>query len=341
MEAQQTDREILRNCRKIVLDTMTAVRCQLRSDALPALRRLIENDRQAVEDATKAVDQAAEDLMIAGFEKPRFRELLGGDFVVFSEERGVGVVGEDGAFRRIPRGQAAPRTRFVIIVDPIDGSEFAVSLQGAWCLLAVYDRGPKYQDPDGSGSGGETVAAVAGDILLDRLYWATREGPAEILDFATHSWHELHGSDEPMTSVAGCRLNVLTTKVQRFQAFAQQCALMDALGTEGRINLAWGSNLVIQVAAGFADVALECARGFALYDILPGWFIAERAGLTILDLDHHAISTRDLPIHRVLEAYLTPDRTERDEKINALRRKFVVAQSRALAHAVLDKLNRA
>ena len=37
-----------------------------------------------------------------------------------------------------------------------------------------------------------TIAAVAGDIFLDRLYWAG-SGVAECIDFATHSWFKLDG----------------------------------------------------------------------------------------------------------------------------------------------------
>jgi hypothetical protein len=47
--------------------------------------------------------------------------------------------------------------------------------------------------------------------------------------------------------------------------------LLDALReADGRVNLSWGSNTIIQVTAGYADVAIEFAKGFATYDILPG-----------------------------------------------------------------------
>jgi fructose-1,6-bisphosphatase/inositol monophosphatase family enzyme len=51
----------------------------------------------------------------------------------------------------------------------------------------------------------------------------------------------------------------------------------------------------LQVAAGYADVAIESAKGFAPYDILPGLYIGLKTGLTILDLDGNPLtSKRDL-----------------------------------------------
>jgi fructose-1,6-bisphosphatase/inositol monophosphatase family enzyme len=53
----------------------------------------------------------------------------------------------------------------VVFIDPINGREFIESLQGGWFLISVYDRRAE-----------EVVCAVAGDIFLDRLYWASRSG---------------------------------------------------------------------------------------------------------------------------------------------------------------------
>lgn len=39
---------------------------------------------------------------------------------------------------------------------------------------------------------------------------------------------------------------------------------------DGRVNLSLGSSIIIQVAAGNAEVAIEFAEGFPTYDILPG-----------------------------------------------------------------------
>lgn len=75
-------------------------------------------------------------------------------------------------------------------------------------------------------------------------------------------------------------MNFLTTKVSRYRSLASQKKLLDAIEeNDGRIDLSWGSNLIIQVAAGYADAPVEFTKGFATYDLLPGLF----TGLTILD----------------------------------------------------------
>ena len=92
---------------------------------------------------------------------------------------------------------------------------------------------------------------------------------------------------------------MLTTKVERYRALADQTALMNALHTaDARVNLSWGSNTIIQVAAGYADVAVEFAKGFAPYDILPGLYIGLKTGLTIVDLSGNPITSKlDLGEH--------------------------------------------
>ena len=80
-----------------------------------------------------------------------------------------------------------------------------------------------------TGGPNEVIAAVAGDIFLDRIYWASKSGYPEGLDFITHSWFRLDGGPTPKTSLQGARINVLTTKVDRYRALAEQTALMDAL----------------------------------------------------------------------------------------------------------------
>jgi len=162
---------------------------------------------------------------------------------VFSEELGI---------QTFPEGASEAEADLVVFVDPIDGTEFVEALQGGWSLIAVYDRREN-----------DVIAAVAGDIFLDRIYWASRSGYAECLDFITHSWFRLDGGAQPKSCLAGARVNVLTTKVDRYRALSEQTALMDAIRVQdGRVNLSWGSNTIIQVAAGYADVAIEFARGF-------------------------------------------------------------------------------
>ena len=231
---------MLRYCRQVVMQTMNHVRSRLREENLPCLRRHVEEPavRKSELNPTKAIDQEAEDLIVGELQR-KFAKLPGiRAYTVFSEELGI---------KTFPEGQREADADIVVFVDPIDGTEFAEALQGGWTLLAVYDR-----------RSDEVIAAVAGDIFLDRVYWASKTGYTESLDFITHCWFRLDGGSSPKTSLAGARVNVLTTKVDRYRALSEQTALLNAIReADGRVNLSWGSNTIIQVAAGYADVAIE------------------------------------------------------------------------------------
>jgi len=128
-------------------------------------------------------------------------------------------------------------------------------------------------------------------------------------------------------------VNVLTTKVDRYQALAEQTALMDAIREQdGRVNLSWGSNTIIQVAAGYADVAIEFAKGFATYDILPGLYIGLTTGLTILDLNGNPITSK-LDLDGIFAAF-------RKDAKHPKRTPFVAAKNPALAEQVIRLLKR-
>ena len=310
------DADILRYCRQIVLKAMDNVRASMRGSFRLSMKQVVDNPdtTKAVLNQTKAIDKATEDLIIASLQK-KFRKLPGiKGFTVFSEELGI---------RTYPEEVDEADADLVIFIDPIDGTEFVETLQGGWCLMAVYDRNL-----------GEVVVAVAGDIFLDRLYWASKTGEVEALDFITHSWFRLDGGPRPKTDLTEARVNVLTTKVGRFQSVAGQKRLLAALKEHnGRINLSWGSNTIIQVAAGYADVALEFTKGFATYDVLPGLFIAEKAGLIILDLNGQRITTRSaIYIEEIFETYRANPKKPK-------RLPFVVAKDPGLAQQVVALLD--
>jgi len=261
---------------------------------------------------TKGIDADIEDLLISGLLR-KLPKMIGVDsLAIFSEERGISC---------LPEGSDPDQAAWVAFVDPVDGTEFVEHLQGGWCLLALYNRADN-----------RVEVAVAGDAFLNRLYWASRSGPPEGLDFVTHSWFKLDGGPAPRKKVAGCRINILTTKVDRFLAVSNQRRLLDKLACEdGRINLAWGSNAIIQVAAGYADAAVEFCKGFAAYDLLPGLFIAEQAGLTVLDTTGRPlVSTVDVP--EIFAAWRTDPKTPK-------RTKFVVAKEEELAHEIVSLLD--
>jgi len=257
MPELELDQLVLRYCRQVIMLAMDHVRSRMREENLPALRRCVAQPhvQKSELNLTKAIDQEAEDLIVEAL-RSKFAKLPGiKAYTIFSEELGI---------KTFPEGAAEADADLVVFIDPIDGTEFVEALQGGWSLIAVYDRRRN-----------EVIAAVAGDIFLDRLYWASASGYPECLDFITHSWFRLDGGREPKASLAGARVNGLTTKVDRYRALSEQTALLNAIReADGRVNLSWGSNTIIQVAAGYADVAIEFAKGFATYDILPGFYIA-------------------------------------------------------------------
>ncbi|MBI5207941.1 MAG: hypothetical protein HY934_09135 [Candidatus Firestonebacteria bacterium] len=309
-----SDNDILRYCRQIVMKAMDKVRTEMRGSTRLSMKQSIENiwTEKSELNQTKAIDKETEDLMLASLCKKfkKIKEVK--SFIVFSEELGI---------KSFPEGTKDSDADLVIFIDPVDGTEFAENLQGGWCLMAVYDI-----------KNNEVIAAVAGDIFLDRLYWASKSSDAEGLDFITHSWFKLDGGPNPRNDLSSARVNFLTTKVSRYLSVAKQKALLDAIEkNDGRINLAWGSNMIIQVAAGYADVAVEFTKGFATYDVLPGLFLAQKAGLTVLDLKGNPIENK-LDINEIFSRY-------RQDPKNPSRIKFVVSKSPELAHQVIELIN--
>jgi myo-inositol-1(or 4)-monophosphatase len=309
--------DVLRYCRQVVLKAMNSIRARMRGSNRLLLKEAVlgSEERKAAENLTKGIDREAEETIITSLVKKLPKVGNFDRLAVFSEEAGILTFPDD-----LPPEEA----EWVAFIDPIDGTEFIEGLQGGWTLLALYDR---QQD--------RVAVAVAGDLFLDRLYWASQDGPAEGLDFVTHSWFKLDGGPKPKKSLKerGVRLNMLTTKIGRFRAVAAQDALMDALEkVDGRINLAYGSNMIVQVAAGYADAAVEFAKGFAAYDVLPGLFIGERAGLTILDLEGNRMTSR-IDVDGVFAAY-------RKDSKNPKRIPFVAAKEEGLAREIVGLLRR-
>jgi hypothetical protein len=150
---------------------------------------------KSAQNLTKAMDRDAEDLILEALQD-KFPKLPGVSvYTVFSDELGI---------KTFPEGASEREANLIVFIDPIDGTEFIESLQGGWSLIAVYDR-----------RADEVIAAVAGDIFLDRIYWASKSGNPEGLDFITHSCFRLDGGPAPKTSLEGARISVLTTKADR------------------------------------------------------------------------------------------------------------------------------
>jgi len=165
MAELELDQLVLRYCRQIIMKAMDHVRGAMRGERRLHLKRAVADPRlqKSQQNLTKAIDREAEDVILDSlrhkFAKlPRIKA-----YTVFAEELGI---------KTFPDGASEDEADLVVIIDPIDGTEFIETLQGGWSLIAVYDR-----------RGDEVIAAVAGDIFLDRLYWASKSGYPEGLDF--------------------------------------------------------------------------------------------------------------------------------------------------------------
>jgi myo-inositol-1(or 4)-monophosphatase len=305
---------ICRYSRQVVLKAMDTVRGRMRGSDRLALKEAVTDPstEKSELNLTKGIDREAENLIVAALVK-KFAKLQGVEsFTVFSEELGI---------RSFPEPGLEDDSEWVVFVDPVDGTEFIESLQGGWTLLAVYNRNWK-----------KVVAAVAGDIFLNRLYWGALGAVPECLDLVTHSWFKLDGGPRPKRSLEGARVNFLTTKVSRYLSVARQERLLAAIEKgDGRINLSWGSNMIIQVASGYADAAVEFTKGFATYDLLPGLYLGEQAGLTILDLHGNPLTT-ELDIDAIFNTY-------RANPKKPTRTAFVVAKEPDLAREIVSLLN--
>src|ERR1035438_7916058 len=122
MEELTLDHLVLRYCRQVILQAMDYVRGRMREENLPALRRQVKNlhIEKSELNVTKAIDQEAEDLIVAALRR-KFAKLPGvRAYTVFSEELGI---------QTYPEGASEDDADLVVFIDPIDGTEVVEDLQ--------------------------------------------------------------------------------------------------------------------------------------------------------------------------------------------------------------------
>lgn len=90
--------------------------------------------------------------------------------------------------------------------------------------------------------------------------------------------------------------------------------------------------MIIQVAAGYADAAVEFTKGFATYDVLPGLFIGLKSGLAILDPRSGQAIQCKLDIEDVFSTY-------RKNPKKPKRTPFVAANTETLAREIIGLLS--
>jgi myo-inositol-1(or 4)-monophosphatase len=215
-----------------------------------------------------------------------------------------------------------------IIVDPLDTSELAVRGLNGYTHLLVYSL--VKQVP---------ILSIVGDFFHNvKLYFAFKNSDGvdnAFLMTRNEKVYPLGCSNEEELSKA-----LITTysmrPVDRFLKFSNQRKLLNALAKpndrmeeKGRIGLDFGSVGLCHVAAGFSDAMVETAKGFLLWDLLPGQYILKSSGGYISDL-----SGIELPLNLQFDSL--SDIITTMEK----RQKFIATGNLNLLHGIRKNLNR-
>lgn len=264
------------------------------------------------------------DLELHRHYRDELRRSVGG-FTYLSEEADPETIGE--------------ADDLVVLVDPLDTSELAVRGLHGYTHVLAWSR--RLDAP---------VAAVVGDFFHEVcLYTAVRtaDGARAALRTRAGDTHELRTSPPP---VDGPLLvtNYSMRPTTRFAPLAAQHDLLAGLaqglgpersgpgdpsassgqtGDRGRIGVDFGSIGLCHVASGATDAFVEFAKGFALWDLLPGRFILEAAGGTVTDLTGTPLAWPSLTDPTAVKDALTTRQT------------FVAAPTPATASALAGRIH--
>ena len=215
---------------------------------------------------------------------------------------------------------------YLVLVDPLDTSELAVRGLFGHTHIMVYSISKQHP-----------IVAVVGDMFhAIQLYCAYRDhdGNDEVfLKMRDGLVSRIHSSKEARLHEA-LVTNYSMRPTERFMRLAEEKGFLGALsrespdgGRRGRIGVDFGSIGLCHVAAGFTDAMIEVAKGFPLWDLLPGQYILQAAGGTVASLD----GTR-LPLNLNIKHL-------EDIRIAMQRRqKFVAAGNEPLLALILDSL---
>jgi myo-inositol-1(or 4)-monophosphatase len=247
----------------------------------------------------------------------RYRALLTGllaSFVYASEEAEPEVIGP------------ARDPDLCVLVDPLDTSELAVRGLNGYTHVMIYSRALA-----------RPIASVVGDIFHHvQLYVAARDDDgrdrAHLITADGRVARLTPRQPKPLSE--SLVTNFLMRPEHRFAPLAGQTDLLRALGApaadgkrRGRIGVDFGSVGLCHVAAGFTDVMVEFAKGFAIWDLAPGHHVLAAAGGTVVDLDGSPIDL-DYGLQSI------------DDIARAMtgRRRFVAAGSSELAQEIVAVL---
>jgi myo-inositol-1(or 4)-monophosphatase len=293
---------------ELVRSIMLEIRPRLVHAALTGNRREHENLRHS--------DNFLSDFDLWMHE--RYKEALSAhipSFVYASEEADPEVVGDDSD------------PDMCVLVDPLDTSELAVRGLYGYTHVMVYSR--QLARP---------IVSVIGDIFHHiQLYIGAQDDDGADRAFMVTADSAEFALDSPSRQNLSHALvtNYLMRPEERFIPLARQEELLRALSTsvdgegkkKGRIGVDFGSVSLCHVAAGLTDATVEFAKGFAIWDLLPGHYILHAAGGTVIDLHGKAIPL-DYRLDSLanISAAMNP------------RQKFIAAGNAGLANEILKTL---
>lgn len=215
---------------------------------------------------------------------------------------------------------------FMVIVDPLDTSELAVRGLSGYTHILLYSL--REQCP---------ILSIVGDMFhYINMFFAYRDFNGVSRAFLMTRNQErylIHPSDERKVS-SSLVTNYFMKPATRFASLVMQENLFKTLRKsdvngkrKGRIGLDFGSIGLCHVAAGFTDAMFETAKGFYIWDILPGQYILNSAGGVISSLDGEPL-TLNLNIQNISDV----------ESLMNKRQKFVAASNQELMKNIISTI---
>jgi fructose-1,6-bisphosphatase/inositol monophosphatase family enzyme len=289
-------------------------------------------ERSHDDDPTEAIDDAARvaitEVLSQAAETPMHP--LSAGFLLHNEETGLHQVkGIGGAWGE----------EIIVFVDPIDYTSGAVRGLDGSSLISFYHRKQGL------------CVAVIGDLFRSRIFWRAagetskamsivpRDNPAAF--FLSKVEHELLPTGDSLaltptrrTQLRGSAVNIYMGKPERIAAANRLGgALWDSSTGIKEIFSVGGSLGPVRVAQGLWDASIEIAKGFRPWDFMPGAFIAEGAGASVVDL---AGSSIDFGPGLIRDEFIKA-RFE-GNSLEDCRQKFIVAATDQLARELVAKI---
>lgn len=155
----------------------------------------------------------------------------------------------------------APDARYVVLLDPIDGTFLSVrNLPGSCVAISVHEADTM-----------EPVAAMVGDYYSRDIYWATSEG-------AFKNSRSIHPSS--VTTLDKAYISTCYGKASRIGSILEKKGLV---GTVYWIETTGSMLSMVWVATGQVDAYLDLMLGYKTYDFAAGAYIAKMAGAIVTD----------------------------------------------------------